>query len=498
MIGIFAPTELHEEINKAIARYDRMHELVNVLSNKKEADALPDGNIISIKDKMILCPPDWFQSGPPIWFPPISYSPSQLAGLVFVKLHNFEEAHALLVGQDALWAAVQQYAILLHEYSYQPLPSQKINDFYACFNHAICLHYALHENPPALEEILNAYDQALMLAVEPPQQVYTVVQMATLLTDSGMAENAVNLASRALEQNGLNTHAVHALKWQRCQAWLQMLEVPYNNLLLEQLKNNLWEVLEYFEAYNRKTEQGLLLIDATHIANISESFAEALGYINKAIQLLETEQLPELAANAQLKKGLLLFTWAQKAQPQFFRPAKDALLAALQIFSRDAAPHVFADIHHYLGIVYSEIPDEVQKKSVWAGISVSSFQEALNFYNKVDYPYEFAQICHHFANAFTKYPAAALGDNFEKALNWYNEALSVRTPDAYPLERSLTLSNYLDAAWKAGNPGDGWNEDRWNDMWEKASELRELSMDEALQQEAQGWMDVLVKAKAEV
>jgi tetratricopeptide (TPR) repeat protein len=268
--------------------------------------------------------------------------------------------------------------------------------------------------------------------------------------------------------------------------------------MLSNLKQDLWTVLEYFEQYNRTTEQGMLLIEAAHIANISESFAEALGYINKAVQLLEKENQPEMVANAQLKKGILLFTWAQKAQPQFYRAAKDALLAALKVFTRDAAPHVFADIHHYLGIIYSEIPDEVQKKSVWAGISVSSFHEALNFYNKVDFPYEFAQICNHFGNAFTKYPAAALGDNYEKALNWYHEALSVRTADAYPLERSLTLSNYLDAAWKAGNPGDGWNEERWNDMWEKVQELKALATEEALQTEAQEWMDVLVKAKAEV
>jgi tetratricopeptide (TPR) repeat protein len=471
-------------------------EIVNVYSVENIADALPDGNIILVSDGNIVNPPDWFQSGPPVWFPPMPYSPESLIGMVFIRLHNYEEAAFLEKKHSALWMAVEQYATLMNGMPYQQKKPAEPDDFYGRFNHAVCLHYGAHENPPSLELLMDAYEQALLLATEPVQQAYTVVQMATVLTDSGMAENAVDMSNRVLQQPGLDTHALHALKWQRCQAWLQMLQVPYDTEMLEQLKIELWEVLQYFEVHHRTTEQGLLLVDAAHIANISESFAEALGYISKAIALLEKEGQPELVANAQLKKGILLYTWAQKAQPQFYRPAKDAFLAALQVFTREAAPHVFADIHHYLGIIYSEIPDEVQKKSVWAGVSVSSFQEALNFYNKVDYPYEFAQVCNHFGNAFTKYPAAALGDNFEKALNWYREALDVRTAETYSLERCLTLSNYLDAAWKAGNPGDGYSEDRWNDMWEKAQELKALATDEGLRNEAKEWLDALVQAKA--
>lgn len=496
MIGIFASTELHAEIHQAIARYDRLDELVNVHPAENVVEALPDGNIILVADGNIVNPPDWFQAGPPVWFPPMPYSPESLMGMVFIRLHNYEAAAILAEEQPKLWMAVEQYATLMNGMPYQQNKPAEPDDFYGCFNHAVCVHYGAHENPPSLEQLMDAYEQALLLTTEPVQQAYTVVQMATVLTDSGMAETTVDITTHAIQQPGLDTHALHALKWQRCQAWLQMLQVPYDTVMLEQLKNELWVVLQYFESYHRTTEQGMLLVDAAHIANISESFAEALGYISKAIALLEKEGQPELVANAQLKKGILLYTWAQKAQPQFYRPAKDAFLAALQVFTREAAPHVFADIHHYLGIIYSEIPDEVQKKSVWAGVSVSSFQEALNFYNKVDYPYEFAQVCNHFGNAFTKYPAAALGDNFEKALNWYREALDVRTADAYPLERCLTLSNYLDAAWKAGNPGDGYSEERWNDMWEKAQELKALAMDGALRNEAKEWLDALVQAKA--
>ncbi|TAD81466.1 MAG: hypothetical protein EAY75_17705 [Bacteroidetes bacterium] len=500
MIGIYAPAELHAEILAAVHTHHRLHELVQLHTPTGNEEELPqDGHTICIANGQVSMPADWWQTGPPVIWPAIPYTPLHVVGVVLAKLHNFEEAAPLLAQLPACWQAVEQYALLVNGFAYEQEPGKAVaNQYTPLHNHAVCLHYGAGNNPAPLDQLLSAYEAALTAAAQPWQQAFTAAQMATLLTDSGMPQQATELLSQSIAVLGIDTHALHHLKWLRCMARLQMLSVPYNLQLLEELKAEMWEVLSYYETWNRLTEQGLLLVEAAQIANISESFAEALGYITKAVQLLEAAQLPELTANAQLKKGILLYTWAQKGQPQFYRAAKDAFLAALQVFTRDAAPHVFADIHHYLGIIYSEIPDEVQKKSVWAGVSVSSFHEALNFYNKVDYPYEFAQVCHHFGNAFTKYPAAALGDNFEKALNWYHEALDVRTAEAYPLERSLTLSNYLDAAWKAGNPGDGYSEDRWHDMWQRAQELKTLATEETLRTEAADWLDVLVKAKAAV
>jgi len=117
-------------------------------------------------------------------------------------------------------------------------------------------------------------------------------------------------------------------------------------------------------------------------------------------------------------------------------------------------------------------PTKNKKRSIWAALSVSSFNEALNFYNKVDFPYEFAMICNNYANAFTKYPAATKSDNFEKALNYYTETLSVRTANTYPLERAVTLLNYLEASWKVSNSSEAFNWQRFNDMFDKANEIK--------------------------
>ena len=100
---------------------------------------------------------------------------------------------------------------------------------------------------------------------------------------------------------------------------------------------------------------------------------------------------------------------------------------------------VFADIQHHLGMIYAEIPDEEKKKSIWAGLSSAAFQAALEIYSETADTYEYASVCNHYANALINYPEAKLSDNLEKALFYYDKALSIRTAETYPLERALTL-----------------------------------------------------------
>lgn len=493
MIGIFASTEHHSAIEKEIAAFERLHELITLKTGISETP-LPDGHTLLVEKDILRQQPDWYNNNPPLLFADTPFDPAVAVGLSLVRLHNYEAAQPLLKNQPALWKTVLMYSALSQGLPCQ-LPEEEPADFTTAFNRAIVLHYA-PTNEISFETIANAYEQALLQPTREENRLFCIKHYATLLTDAGLTQEAEKWLTRNIPEATDNEHALHELKWLRCAVWMQQLQVPYDNTLMDALKGELWDVLTYMEKYDRKTEQGLLLMDASQVALYSDSFAESLGYINKAIQLLESGGQPELVADAQLKKGVLLYSWAENGQPQFYRAAKDALLSALQVFSRDRHPGIFASIHHYLGVIYSAIPDEVQKKSVWAGVSVSSFHEALNYYNKVEYPYEFAQICNHFGNAYTKYPTAALGDNFQKALDWYREALDIRTAADYPFERSLTLSNYLEASWKAGNPGDGWDMNRFDDMWEKAKELKALGSTQELIAEAEKHLEALIALKA--
>ena len=327
-------------------------------------------------------------------------------------------------------------------------------------------------------------------------QAFTARQYALLLIDLGQAAQA-GKALEGIHTEQLSAEAKIELLHTQCQAWLQQLSVPYDHALLDQLKSSLWEVLKAYEQANRSVEAGLLLLDATQIANLDGSFAEALGYVTRAIRIFEEEGLTELMGNAQLRKGTLLYTWAQQDNPQFFRAAVEAYQETLKVFTKQAAPSVFAEVHHHLGVIYTDMPTDSKKKSIWAGVANSSFLEALEYFTKSEFPYEYGMICNSYANAFTKFPQAVLTDNYEKALFYYQEALDVRTT-AFPFERALTLLNYLEASWRVGNSNEEFNEVRFQDMLAKAEEVKTLIEDPEMIKAADQHLELLAELRLAV
>ncbi len=495
MISIFASTEWEEKVKNVIATEERLHELININAFDAAQLCTVTADII-VDDNGISVSPDWYNLMPPVLFPPvINFDTAVLLGLVFCRLANFEKSYFYLAGFPGILKPVDIINRLINNVEMdEVIFDNEAVDFTNLHNSAISYQYGTWRREIALPAIESVFYKALESAGTAERHAFTARHFATFLCDAGDLSQAELVLEKYLATN-ISPIACIGLKSVLCNVWLKQLTVPYDQSLLSKLKDILWECLQSYEADNRNAEAALLLIDASHVANISNSFTESLGYINKAIGMLQKESLTELWGSAQLRKGMLLYTWAQNGQPQFYRTALQALQEALKIFDRAVAPDVFADIHHHLGIIYAEIQDEVKKKAVWAAVSVSSFTEALNFYNKVDYPYEFAMICHHFGNAYTKYPAAVHSDNFDKALAWYREALDIRTAAHYPIERCNTLYNYLEASWEAGNPTEGFNEERYNEMWSIAHELSLLTTDENLKSEAYGHIEALKKLK---
>jgi tetratricopeptide (TPR) repeat protein len=296
-------------------------------------------------------------------------------------------------------------------------------------------------------------------------------------------------------KTALSDDAVPELKAVLCGVWMKNLVVPYDTALLDTLKNTLWEVLQHYQKQGRTLEEALLLVDAAQVANYAESFAESLGYLNRALSILREADMPELLAQAQYRKGILLYTWAKKDNPQFFRGALEAFQEALKVFSRQEAPDVFADIQQYLGVIYAEIPDEVRKKSIWAGVSAASFQQALDYYTKEEHPYEYAMVCNNYASALTKYPEAIHSDNLEKALFYFNEALAIRTAAVWPLERAVTLLNFVETSWFLNLEGQGSNHTLFEQMVQMAEEAQTLTNDPAIRAEAAAQLKKLAELR---
>ena len=495
MLVIFAATELIPEIQQYIASEDRLGELVGVQDFLEEKPLPSAFHLIVRKKDGIRQTIDWFNVLPPYLLPEeIPFNSDHLLGLMFAKLGNYEKAYFYLRHNAVLRNDIDIINRLQNGIPVDP--NQLTSDFNAfedyrfCHNSAILHHYAASDNSFDPDKARYFYREAMNNAPNGEYYAFTARHFATFLLDSGELEQAEHLLQQAMPQV-LSEEAVPELKAGLCQVWMKKLVVPYDTALLDNLKNTLWEVLQYYRRQHRDVDEGMLLIDAAQVANYSESFSESLGYINRAVEILRREDLTELLAQALYRRGILLYTWAKNGSPQFFRGALDSFQEALKTFNREDAPEVFADIQQYLGVIYSEIPDEEQKKSIWAGISASSFQQALAYYNKQQFPYEYAMICNNYANALTKYPEAVHTDNHEKALFYYTEALEIRTATAWPFERAVTLLNYVETCWYLNLAGNGSNHALFEEMLAKTREALELTSDPNIRQEARKQLEKL-------
>jgi hypothetical protein len=501
MLSIFATTEYHEQLNQIIGKEDRLDELVSVFDILKNRP-VPSANSILIKNGEIAFPIDWYNVQPPFLLPEeIELNEANLLGIVFSKLNNFEKAFDYLKNQNpSLFKELDFINRLQQGIPVNPdeLASQysPFEEYRLMHNQAILRHYTATPESFDSDKTIYFYEEAIRCAPNEEYRAFTSRQFALLFIDLQQTQKAVQVLE-SLNSPDLSKEAKIELDQALCQAWMQQLTVPYDSELLEKLKKTLWEVLQFFEQTNRNAEAGLLLLDAAHIANISESFSESLGYATKAIKIFEEEELEELAGNAHLRKGTLLYTWAQNGNPQFFKPAVESYQKALKVFTKETAPDVFADIQHHLAVIFTDMPSDAKKKGLWAGVAVSSFTEALEFYTKENYPYEYGMICNNYGNGFTKFPKAVLSDNFEKALYYYQEALSVRTAK-YPYERAITLLNFLEASWSVSNESDDFNEKRFLDMKTKAEEVKTLVNETDMIEEAQKHLDLLKELKEAV
>ncbi|MFY0255521.1 hypothetical protein ACDQ55_16370 [Chitinophaga sp. 30R24] len=494
-----------QTINEYIQEVNRLDELVGT---QLIEDIHPGiSNALYVHENRIHILPDWLDNRPGILFhSEIPFNRRYFLGTVFGMLGNeeqypqyFTDFPAMLYAFDLIYAII--HAREADAALEQVLGRTNFNHPFEnyIFNHnvGVALNYGKFSNEINAAAISAHYEDALQVAFESSYKAFTTKYYATFLTDSGNYTAAMQLIDQQVFKS-LGEYPKFIIERVWCQAAVKQLQSSYDVALITQLKHRLWEALQFFDRHEHKIIAGLLWMDAATVATITSSYTESLGYINKSIQYFKEEKQPEMLAQAQIVRGRLFHDWAQSGNPQFFSSALEAYQEALSVFSKEDAPDVFAEIHHQLGVIYAALPDENKKRGIWAALSSSSFNEALAYYTKIDFPYEFGMICNNYANAFTKYPAGGKHDNFERALSYYGEALSIRSADTYPEERATTLLNYIEASWNAGNPEESFNWLRYNDMVEKVNEIKTLTKDEQLIQEANKHQQLLAELAKQI
>ena len=471
-----------EEIQNALSRIEGLHDAIRI--EPLSATDLHTDHVV-IQENQIMLPLPWDITEPPILIEPIPFNTDDLVAALLGKLGYEPEALEFCKSP-----ALQEFILYRQQLKDMTQSignfSARENQYVSVHNYAVLTHYASHLHNGIPTEKL--YKEAIALAPSDEHAAFSAKHFATLLMDNGQSSEAKDLL-RHHKAKAFSEVAKFHLTLDLINVLMASQLLPYDPKSGDEIKPLIGESIPYFEQHGTHWATAGLYTHASEIANFEKSYSESLGYINKAIAIYEEQEFPEFLASAYLRKGTLLYTWAQDDNPQFFQSAIDTYQRALQTFTQEYFPDVYAEIHHNLAVIYAEMPVDEKKRSMWSAFSATSFKECLNFYNKEVYPFEYAMVANNYANALLKYPAAKTGDNTEKAIYFYLEALEIRNSRQFPLERAHTILNYLEACWRAHNLNKTMEHARFKDMLAKAKEVPTLTDNDELISQAQAHLD---------
>lgn len=477
MITIYALPEYINEIKDVISKKERLHELVSVvdmLANKPS----PEWLSIQVDKRRIMNFMDWPSSVPPYLLPRLlPYSGDMLMAMIAIRLHNQSWLSELNVDQGLLEDAQNIYCF--HNGYQLKLPESV--DWRSSLNRATVMHYGITGIQVHISDVRQAYETAVEKATDELEKGYSLIALATFLSDIRADEEAEKLALKALNYDLPEIGHIRA-KTLLNQLWMGKVKVPYDQELLFKIKSNMQACVDFYAQQKRKAEEALLLMDGASIAGIEGKYTESLQYITRAIQLFQEEELSDLAFEAQLGKAKLLFNWSQSGNPQFYAAGLKEYQNLLKKYA-DMPPAIKADISHDLAVIYTEMPKDESKEGIWMGVANQAFQEALSYYTKEAFPYEYAMISNNMGNALSTMQFSTGELDLHKALECYEEALSVRD-HSMPYERAITLLNYLQTSWYLKDEEDGIDIDRLEDMKAKANEISSLVNDKEMVERA--------------
>nr|MBI1232034.1 hypothetical protein [Cytophagales bacterium] len=497
MIRIFCTKDFWDEIKDATYFGFSIQEWV-AFSDISEMKPSATSNHLIVDSGYISFPVDWQNAMPPYLLPEaIMFKEHVLMALVMLRLGELEKSLELLATEPGLGSEVEIICKLMTGEPVDPnLLSvetyKEFDDYRLMHNHAIVRQYG---NSQQVDKLEYYYQEAVSSAPTEEFAAFSAFHYFNYLFDLGkFAEAEAQLTK--IHRKEVSQEGRMKLQASLSHLYTSQLTPPYDTDHLDAIKDNLWQCVSFYEIHGFKIEEAQCLLDAGFIAGIADSFAEALGYYTKAVKLFQEEGMEEFSYQALLQKARLLTSWAQHGNPQFYRAAMDAYQQASRFFKKEYFPLAYAEIQENLGVIYSEIPDEAKKKSVWAAVSASSFLDALSIFTKESFPYDYARVCNHYGNALMKYPQAVRSDNVVKALSYFQEALAIRNAAEFPVERSLTLLNYLEACWNADNSHDEKNPGRLFEMQGRITELLDINAGPDFIEEALRHQEKLDQLKA--
>jgi len=457
MISIYVTTDARSRLAGLLQPLNGWNNVVQIESGQE----LTHSHIaespwhVVVAERGMWLPLSWDDTAPPYIFPqPLSLTPDCFVGFLNYLAGDYSKALQAVAKHPLVYAEMKEaVAIATGNVSALNTDKMELNSLPAAsgfetyrllHNHAVFLHYGLPQGTtPAM--IDAAYKQAVQLAPSSIYRAFTIRNHAIFLSENQQAELATDLLHLALKQVS-SQRVEQALLHNLNHIMADKAEAERDVALAQQAKENILKQLTWFQANNKPVQVALLLQDACRLANVEGSFAEALNYVNRAIDIFAEQGLEELLGNARLLKGRLLLAWANQENPAMYTEAAQVLVQSGKSFSSDHHPAIYADVQHLLAVAWASASlQQVPTGQQTVAKAKAAFEETLRYYTQAKDPERYGNIHKDYGMAYASWPAPEGGSHLQVAIGHFRNALAVLPAATHATKRADTLIAVLEA-----------------------------------------------------
>jgi tetratricopeptide (TPR) repeat protein len=430
---------------------------------------------------------DWLDQRAPWAFPTLPCDATGLAAVVALTQYEWERVAELVPSLRHDLVHVQA----ITEGFVAEAPEPNGATWAACHNRGVLAHYGASDDRD-LQRAVAAYRGAIDAAPTPVHAAWTTRQLATLLLDLERADDAA-VAMAAVDASVLSPTARHAMAALGLQVALARTDDDTSAPELTQLLELAARVREGNESRRAPLAGALVRLDEATLLRRLDRCSEAIAAAEAARATCAEEGSAELVATCDWRLGELWHAWAHAGVGDAWKKALSAFQEALKVFTAEAAPAAFAQIHHELAVVYALMPAAEPQRPILLALSGGSFELALQHFDAERHPLLHARIRTNYGNAMLRCPESRLRDPVQRAVDEYRRALATGAGHFSADEHALVLLNLLEGLSRLGWPeGDSAAEQaRWQELRDVAGQAEALPMSAALQAELAGRIEAL-------
>ncbi|MGH3904444.1 MAG: hypothetical protein ACRDTE_09680 [Pseudonocardiaceae bacterium] len=167
---------------------------------------------------------------------------------------------------------------------------------------------------------------------------------------------------------------------------------------------------------------------------------EVISMLERALHLLGGTDLQVAQAELHLTLALTQHELAGDRR-DLLAAAVKYYHAALQLVTSEQAPDLFAAAHANLAAAYLTMPMVEATDQLRLGVAVQSLRAALTVYRPETHPQRWASAQLNLANSLVYTPSKHQGDNLVEAVELYETVLDTRDRETDPLGRARVLAN---------------------------------------------------------